>query len=135
MLESTVCLRSANTGRQRRRLVTLDLRQVSHHVPKRDETILDVVVDLASEVADSGAPLCLPHACGAASQARRQIAKEPREPSHFFRSGVELDVEPIEVEHGGLLRERRQWRADARRDPHAEHQRNDSGSGGSEEEP
>ena len=135
MLESTVCLRSANTDGQRSRFVALDLRQVPHHVAQRDEAVLDVVIDLASEVANGGAPFCLAHASGAAAQPRGQIAEEPRQPAHFVGAGVELNVEPIEIEHGGLFRERRQRTTDSRGDPHSKHQRDDSGPCGGEQEP
>ncbi len=68
MLESTVGRRSANTPGKGAWLVPFDLRQMAHHVPKRDEAVLDVVIDLAGELADSGAPFGLAHAGGAGPQ-------------------------------------------------------------------
>ena len=52
--------------RQRRGVVPLDLRQVAHDVAQRDQSVLDVVIDLASQVADGGAVFGLAHAGRAA---------------------------------------------------------------------
>ena len=71
--------------RQRRRIVALDLRQMAHHVAKRDEPVLDVVIDLASQVADGGAPFGLAHARRAAAQPRGQVAEQPRQPARLRR--------------------------------------------------
>jgi hypothetical protein len=58
-------------------LVPFDLRQMAHHVPKRDEAVLDVVVDLAGELPDSGAPFGLPHAGGAGAQPGGKVTEKP----------------------------------------------------------
>ena len=89
--------------RQGGRFVPFDLREMAHHVPKRDEPVLDVVIDLAGELADGGAPFGLAHAGGAGPQARRQIAEQPGQRADFVSAGIEVDVEAIEIEHGRLV--------------------------------
>ena len=134
MLESTVCRRSANTAGRARRLVPFDLRQMAHHVAKRDEAVLDVVVDLAGQVADGRAPFGLAHAGRAGAQPRGKVAEQPGQSADFVRAGIEVDVEAIEIEHRRLFGKRRQRPADSRRHPHRQQQGGDAGPGGGQRE-
>ena len=121
--------------RKRGRLVPFDLRQMAHHVPKRDEAVLDVVVDLTGQLADRRAPFGLAHAGRAGAQPCRKVAEEPGQSADFVRAGIEVDVEAIEIEHGRLFGKRRQRPADSRRHPHRQQQRGDSGPRGGHEKP
>ena len=126
--------RSANTAGKGAGLVPFDLRQMAHHVAKRDEAVLDVVVDLPGQLADGGAPFGLAHAGRAGAQPRRKVAEQPRQSADFVRAGIEVDVEAIEIEHGRLFGKSRQRSADARRHPHRQQQRGDAGSRGGQQE-
>jgi hypothetical protein len=117
------------------RLGAFDLREMAHHVSKRDEAVLDVVIDLPRQLADGGAALGLAHAGRAGAQSRGKVAEELRESADFVRTGIELDVEAIEIEHGRLFGERRQPPADARRHHDRQQQRGKGGSRGGREKP
>ena len=130
MLESTVGRRSANTDRKSAWLVPFDLRQMAHHVAKRDEAVLDVVVDLAGQLADGGAPFGLAHAGGAGAQPCGKVTEQPGQSADFVRAGIEVDVEAIEIEHGRLFGKGRQRSADSRRHPHRQQQGRDAGAHG-----
>ena len=69
------------------------------------------------------------------AQPRGEVAEQPRQRADFVGAGVELDVEAIEIEHGGLLGKRGQRPADSRRHPHRQQQRGDSGPGGGQQKP
>ena len=121
--------------RKRGRVVALHLRQMTHHVAQRDEAVLDVVIDLPSQIADGGAVFGLAHAGGAAAQSRRELAEQPRQRADFVSALVELDVEPIEIEDGRLLGQSGERPADAGGHPHRQHERGDAGAGGRRQKP
>src|SRR4030095_6140704 len=88
--------------RQRRGLILLDLLQMADHVAKRNKTVLDVVIDLACEVADSGASFGFANAGRAGAQAGRHIAQKTRERPDLIGTSAESHVETIEIKHGRL---------------------------------
>ena len=108
---------------------------MAHHVAKRDQAVLDVVVDLTGQLADSGAPFGLAHAGGAGAQPCRKVTEQPGQSADFVRAGIEVDVEAIEIEHGRLFGERRQRPADSRRHPHRQQQGGDAGPRGGQKKP
>ena len=108
---------------------------MAHHVAKRDQPVLDVVIDLAREVADGGAPLGLAHAGGTGPQPRGKVTEQPGQGADFIGAGIEVDVETIEIEHGGLVGKGGQPSGDARRYPHGQQQRRGRGSKGGQEKP
>jgi hypothetical protein len=79
---------------------------MAHHVAKRDEPILDVVIDLASQVADGRASFGLAHAGRARAEPGRKVAEEPGQRTNFVSALVKVDVEAVEIEHGRLQQER-----------------------------
>ena len=76
MLESTVGCAREDYGKGAR-LVACDLSQMAQHVPKWNQPVLDVVIDLAGQLADRRAPLGLPHAGRAGAQRSGKVAEEP----------------------------------------------------------
>ena len=135
MLASTVGRRSANTEGRERGLVLFDLLQMPDHVAKRDEPVLDVVIDLAGQVADGGASFGIAHAGRACSQAGREVAQKTGKRSDFVGTSAEAHVETIEIEHGRLRGKVGERFADPRRQPHAQQKRGDSSAHGGPQKP
>src|SRR6185295_5909443 len=88
--------------RERSGRVLLDLLQMPDHVAKRNQTVLDVVIDLASQITDGGASLGISHASSACAQAGCKVAQHTGERPDFIGASAETHIKAIEIEYGRL---------------------------------
>jgi len=75
---------------------------MTDHIAKRNETVLDVVINLASEVSDGCAPFGIAHACRAFPQTGREVTQKARKRPDFIGTSTEAHVEPIQIKNGRL---------------------------------
>ena len=108
---------------------------MTHHIAERDQPVLDVVVDLAGQVADGCPPFRFAYTGRARAESRSKVAEQPRQPADFVGPGIELDIETIEIEHRRLFGKSSQAPADPRRHPHCEDKREQACSRRGREQP
>ncbi len=78
---------------------------MAEYVADRRETVLDVVVHLACQLADRRAALRFLEATGASAETLGHRPEQPRQRAYFVSARApEIDIEAIEIDLGGLVR-------------------------------
>ncbi len=101
-----------------------------------DQPVLDVVVHLPGEVPQRDAALGLAQARRTGAQPLGHGSEQPRQRADLVAPiARELDVEPVHVDPGGPLRQRREGPADPHREPGGKHQGDGDREGERRDEP